>query len=81
MEKRWKLLPTHTDQTNALQQALKVHPAICRLLVQRHADSFDKAKAYFRPSLTGLHDPFLMKDMGKAVVRLLQAFDQGEFLQ
>ena len=38
MEKRWKLLPTHTDQTNALQQALKVHPAICRLLVQRHAD-------------------------------------------
>lgn len=78
MEKRWKLLPTHTDQTNALQQALKVHPAICRLLVQRHADTFDKAKAYFRPSLTGLHDPFLMKDMGKAVVRLLQAFDQGE---
>ena len=50
-----------------LQQALKINPSLCKILVQRGIDTFDKAKDYFRPQLSHLHDPFLMKDMDKAV--------------
>jgi len=78
MEKRWKIAKPDEDKVDALQQSLKINPAICRILVQRGIDSYDKAKRYFRPQLNDLHDPWLMKDMDKAVKRILAAFERKE---
>ena len=78
MVKRWKILEADEERTTALQAALKIHPVICKLLVQRGFDSFDKAKNYFRPNISDLHDPWLMKDMDKAVGRVMQAVTSNE---
>ena len=78
MEKRWKILKADEDKTNALQQTLKVSKTICSILVQREIDNFEKAKDYFRPQLWSLHDPWLMKDMDKAVQRIIAAFEKNE---
>ena len=66
------------ERTDALFRELKIHPAICSILVQRGIDTYDKAKDFFRPQLSQLHNPFLMKDMDKAVDRILSAFSSGE---
>jgi single-stranded-DNA-specific exonuclease len=78
MEKRWNILEADSAKVTALQSALKIHPILCELLVQRGIEDFDKAKQFFRPSLNDLHDPWLMKDMDKAVTRITKAFDQNE---
>ena len=78
MEKRWKILHADDSKTDALHEALKINHTLCSILVQRGFDDFDKAKQYFRPQLNGLHDPFLMKDMDKAVQRILTAFNTQE---
>lgn len=78
MEKRWHILEADSAKVAALQTALKIHPILCELLVQRGIEDFDKAKQFFRPSLNDLHDPWLMKDMDKAVTRITKAFDQNE---
>ena len=78
MEKRWNILEADSAKVAALQTALKIHPILCELLVQRGIEDFDKAKQFFRPSLNDLHDPWLMKDMDKAVTRITKAFDQNE---
>ncbi len=63
---------------NSLQAALKINPVICKILVQRGIDSYEKARDYFRPELSQLHSPWLMKDMEKAVARVIKAIDQKE---
>lgn len=63
---------------NSLQQSLKIHPAICKILVQRKIQTFDQAKNFYRPQLTDLHDPWLMKDMDKAVDRIITAIGNHE---
>lgn len=78
MTKRWKILEADTDACRQLHEALKINPVLCKILVQRNIVTFDEAKKFFRPSLDQLHDPFLMKDMDKAVQRLLQAFEYNE---
>ncbi|HEX2627895.1 MAG TPA: single-stranded-DNA-specific exonuclease RecJ [Chitinophagaceae bacterium] len=78
LEKRWNILDADKQKTDSLQQALRIHPAICKILVQRGIDDFDTAKDYFRPSLSHLHDPWLMKDMDKAVERILLAVSRKE---
>lgn len=78
MEKRWSIAPIETERINALQSALKINPALCSILITRDIDTYEKAKDYFRPDITHLHDPFLMKDMGKAVARILKAFEKKE---
>lgn len=78
MDKRWKILQADTAKAAALQQSLKINPALCSILVQRGFDSYDKAKQYFRPQLTDLHNPRLMKDMDKALQRILTAFEHKE---
>ena len=78
MEKRWKILPANEEKAIALQESLKIHPVICQVLVQRGIDSFEKAKDFFRPQLSQLHDPWLMKDMDKAVARIMQAVSNKE---
>ena len=78
MEKRWKILSANEEKVNTLQQSLQISSSICKILVQRGIDTYEKAKDYFRPQLSQLHDPFLMKDMDKAVERILEAFENLE---
>ncbi|MBC7947825.1 MAG: single-stranded-DNA-specific exonuclease RecJ [Chitinophagaceae bacterium] len=73
MQKRWKILTPDAQRTETLRQALNIHPALCKILAHRGIDSFESAKAFFRPQLSDLHDPWLMKDMDKAVERILLA--------
>lgn len=76
MEKRWKILSGDESKIANLQQTLKISYPLCKILVQRGIDTYDKAKDFFRPQLTHLHDPFLMKDMEKAVACILSAIEQ-----
>jgi single-stranded-DNA-specific exonuclease len=78
MQKRWKLLTADPATSAALQQALKIHPVICNILVQRGIETFDQAKDFFRPQLSQLHSPWLMKDMEKAVQRIVAAMHADE---
>jgi single-stranded-DNA-specific exonuclease len=78
MQKRWKIAEPDPQQVKELQSSLKIHPILCQLLVQRGVASYQKAKAFFRPQLTDLHDPWRMKDMLKAVKRILSAIDSEE---
>jgi len=76
---RWKLKPETDPQiTSKLANELGVEYTIAKILVQRGIQSFDEAKAFFRPSLEDLHDPYLMKDMDNAVERIEQAFSNNE---
>src|ERR1700730_9039066 len=74
MQKRWNILDASDAKVRYLQDALKISPVLCRLLVNRGIETFEEARNYFRPSLAHLHDPSLMKDMDKAVGRIMTAF-------
>lgn len=78
MQKRWKILEADETLVASLQEALKVNRTLCKILVQRGVDDFEKARQFFRPQLSDLHDPWLMKDMDKAVNRILTAFEKQE---
>ena len=79
MEKRWVLKEQGASKiVSDLAEALKVNPNIANLLAQREVTSYDEAKAYFRPKLEHLHDPFLMKDMDRAVERIEKATKSEE---
>ncbi len=76
---RWTLKPKpETDKVEALQKALQVDSTIATMLVQRGIDTYEDAKTFFRPRLEDLHDPFLMKDMDKAVARIESAIANKE---
>ena len=76
---RWTVKPIpEINKINSLIQELGVNKIIATLLVQRGIYTFNEAKDFFRPSLKNLHDPFLMKDMDKAVTRVLQAIENQE---
>ena len=79
MEKIWKMRGVADEQVvRQLSSELGVDPVLAELLVQRGVNTFDQARAFFRPNLNDLHDPFLMKDMDKAVERVRQAVVSGE---
>ncbi len=78
IQKRWRIPLINKDKTEILFQQLKIHPVLCEILVQRGIENFEEARKYFRPQLTDLHDPFLMKDMDRAVARILQSFSTQE---
>lgn len=79
MQKRWTIKTTaEKSKTEELAAALKVDQHIARILLQRGISSFDEAKYFFRPELSHLHDPFLMKDMDKAVERIKKAVSSNE---
>lgn len=78
MEKRWSVLPFNETAAAVLQEKLGIHRILCQLLTQRGVNDFESARAFFRPQLDQLHSPWLMKDMHKAVDRLLQAFEKKE---
>lgn len=79
MEKRWiyKQTPPR-EAVDKLSQEININPYLSTILVQRGTNDFESAKAYFRPKLEELHDPFLMKDMQQAVDRLKRAIDTQE---
>ncbi|WP_276090780.1 single-stranded-DNA-specific exonuclease RecJ [Pedobacter sp. JY14-1] len=79
MEKRWvRAGKGDKEATELLAQQLNIDISLAELLVQRGIDTFDKSRDFFRPQLTHLHDPFLMKDMKLAIDRIDQALDSGE---
>ena len=78
MKKRWKILSADNNKVLQLQQNLHINKTLCRILVQRGIDTFDKAHQFFRPQLSHLHDPWLMKDMLKAVNRIITAINSNE---
>ncbi|MCD6010392.1 MAG: recJ [Flavipsychrobacter sp.] len=77
-DKRWTLKPADEQKVNRLAEALKIQPAICRMLVQRGIEDYESAKLFFRPELSHLHDPFLMKGMKEAVTRISDAIEWHE---
>lgn len=78
-EKKWILKNVADEETvTRLSSELGIDPVLTRLLVQRGVGTFQEARAFFRPSLDNLYDPFLMKDMDKAVARVEAAVSSGE---
>lgn len=76
---RWKLKPeTNPQITSNLAKELSIDFTMAKLLVQRGIETYDEAKSFFRPNLSDLHNPYLMKDMDKAVARIEEAFLNGE---
>ncbi|QLC67223.1 single-stranded-DNA-specific exonuclease RecJ [Flavobacterium sp. LPB0248] len=76
---RWTLKPKPSEEkVKHLAQALNVEDFVATLLIQRGIETFEDAKNFFRPSLEHLHDPYLMKDMDKAVARIEQAIQKKE---
>ena len=79
METRWIIAKDVDRQlVKSLSESLGIDEILAILLVQRGITNFEEAKNFFRPSLSQLHDPFLMKDMDKAVDRLQKAMNDGE---
>lgn len=79
MEKKWVIRKSADEsKVRELSSELGIDPVLAELLVQRGVNTFEEARAFFRPSLEKLHDPFLMKDMDKAVERVELALDGGE---
>jgi single-stranded-DNA-specific exonuclease len=79
MDKKWVLKQVNEWQVEHLYEALRVNRTICRLLVQRGINTFEESKKFFRPQLEEhLYDPFLMKDMDKAVERIDRAINSKE---
>ena len=79
MYKRWELKERPDNEVvMELSKALNINRRLASLLIQRDIENFDDAKNFFRPQMEHLHDPFLMKDMDKAVARIQKATDKGE---
>ena len=76
---RWTLKPKPaSEKVKALATELKVDELVATLLVQRGIETFEQARQFFRPSLDDLHNPYLMKDMDKAVSRIESAIANEE---
>lgn len=73
-----ELTDEQNEIKNKLANELSISPVLAKLLVQRGIVTFDDARSFFRPDLNDLHDPFLMKDMDKAVERLTKAMQRNE---
>ena len=78
MEKRWKITQVDKEKVDALHSSLHIHPVLCKLLVQRGLETYEHCRNFFRPQLSDLHSPWLMKDMDKAVNRILVALGRKE---
>jgi single-stranded-DNA-specific exonuclease len=76
---RWTLQPKPSpEKVKALAAELNVAELIAMLLVQRGIETYEAARQFFRPSLSDLHNPYLMKDMDKAIARIETAITNAE---
>ena len=79
MEKEWvNKIPGNSSEVKELAAALNIGNVLANLLVQRDIKTFEQSRMFFRPALTDLHNPFLMKNMGLATERLLSALRKNE---
>ncbi len=79
LEKKWILKPQPSSVELAeLKSAINASDILATLLVQRKIQDFESARAFFNPVIEGLHNPFLMKDMDRAVNRISNAIEEGE---
>ncbi len=78
MQKRWLSKEDNLEVLEQLQTSLKIHPALCKILYNRGVKTYEQAKAFFRPELCNLHDPYLMNDMQAAVDRIIYAIQHNE---
>ena len=79
MEKRWSVkLSADQAIVNQLAIDLNIDKILANMLVHRGITNYEEAKKFFRPSLNDLHDPFLMKDMDKAIIRIEKAIKNQE---
>ena len=78
-EKRWVIKPPgEPAKVENLAASLNIPVVLANLLVQRGIETHEEAWQFFNPKLENLHDPFLMKDMDRAVERVAQAVERGE---
>ena len=78
-ERKWIIKAAGNAEKSAqLAAELGIDRVLADLLVQRGVETFEEARAFFRPRLEDLHDPFLMKDMDKAVERIHQAVTSAQ---
>ncbi len=81
INKRWVVKPLGNQElVENLATTLSISQVLAQLLIQRGIDSVEKAKNFFNPQLSELHDPFLMKDMDKAVERIEEAIARREYI-
>jgi len=79
MNKNWVIKSSGDENViSSLSRELGIERPLAQLLVQRGISTFEEARDFFRPDLSNLHDPFLMKDMEVAVQRILDAIQSGE---
>ncbi len=79
IDKRWVIKPQgESEKVANLSSQLNIPPVLANLLVQRGIETYNEATRFFNPKLSDLHDPFLMKDMDKAVERIDRAVRNGE---
>lgn len=76
--RKWVLRRSQPAQWRRLQEAFDLHPLTAQLLFQRGFSDLDKLDAFLNPSLARMHDPYLMKDMERAVHEVLRALDAGQ---
>ncbi len=79
MEKHWKIKESGPrEHVEKLAKELNINHVLSNMLIQRNITTFDEAKAFFRPKIEDMHDPYLMKDMEDAVDRLENAINNNE---
>jgi single-stranded-DNA-specific exonuclease len=81
LKKRWTIREIEdTDSVKTLSDSLNISEVLAKLLVLRNIKNFSEAKAFFRPSLDSLHNPFLMNGMEEATSRVIQALTENQLI-
>jgi single-stranded-DNA-specific exonuclease len=79
MNLKWVIKPIpDLEKVQQLQETIKATRVFSSLMIQRGLNKADQVKEYFNPNLNQLHDPFIMRDMDKAVARIEQALEEGQ---
>jgi len=79
MNKNWVIkAPGNEEEITSLARELGIDRPLAQLLAQRNIKTFKEAREFFRPDLSNLHDPFLMKNMDVAIQRIQKAIMEGE---
>ncbi len=78
MQKRWTIRKHNQEEVKFLANELKISPIIAALLISRGYETAEKANIFLNPSIEHLHEPYLLRDMDKAVKRILQAVENEE---